>query len=79
MKVTSGCIEPQSLHFDISLSLSTGLQRSLVPPCIISLGRPGNWSLPEHLSLPLVYCEGRVSQSFVIGVVICKRLFVLSS
>jgi hypothetical protein len=72
MKVNSGCIGPQSLHFDRSLSLSTGLQRSLVLPCIISLGGPGNCSLPEHLSLPLVYCEGRVAQTLVIGVVICR-------
>ena len=72
MKVTSGCIGPESLHFDRSLSLSTGLQSSIVPPCIISLGGPGNCSLPEHMSLPLVYCEGHVAQSLVIGVVIYR-------
>ena len=79
MNFSSGCIGPQSLHFDRSLSLSTGPQCSLVPPCIISLGGPGNCSLPEQLSLPLVYCEGCVAQSLVIGVVICRCLFVLSS
>ena len=72
MKVTCGCIGPQRLHFDRNLRLSTGPQNSLVPPGIISLGGHGNCSLPEHLSLPLVYCEGRVAQYLLFSVVICR-------
>jgi len=41
-KFNSGFIEPQILNFEGSLSLSPGPQSSLVPPCKMSLGGPGN-------------------------------------
>jgi len=41
-KFTSSFIEPQILNFEGSLSLSLGPQSSLVPPCKISLGGPGD-------------------------------------
>jgi hypothetical protein len=34
----------------------------------------GNCSILEYMSSPLVYCQVRVAQSLVFGVVICKMI-----
>jgi len=43
-KFTCGFIRPQILNFERIFSLSPWPQSSLVPPCIISLGGPGDRS-----------------------------------
>ena len=59
-KFSSGFIGPQILNFKRSLSLSLGPQRSLVPPCTISLGSPPvcMWrDYNEIMNLELCYYE----------------------